>query len=65
MSAYWSNFVARAFERAVDEHRPRDQATMRAAALELRARGLTPRDISAALRLSEAAVLALLLEGTT
>lgn len=41
-------------------HRPADRATLRAAAVELRARGLTPRDISAALKLSERAVLDLL-----
>ncbi len=43
-----------------DRHRPADWRTLRAAAVELRARGLTPADIAAALRLSEAAVRALL-----
>lgn len=57
MSAYWQ--VADAFDRA-NEHRPQDRDTLRAAALELRSRGLTCRDVSAALRLSEAAIRALL-----
>jgi hypothetical protein len=43
-----------------DRHRPQDRQTVRAAAVELRQRGLTPADIGAALRLSEAAVRALL-----
>lgn len=41
-------------------HRPTDPATIRAAAVELAARGLTPRDIASALRLSEDAVRELL-----
>jgi len=41
-------------------HRPTDPAGMRKAAVELHERGLTPRDISIALELSEAAVHALL-----
>ncbi len=41
-------------------HAPTDRATLRAAAVELRARGLTSRDIAATLRLSEAAVRDLL-----
>ncbi len=41
-------------------HRPADRSVLRAAAVELHSRGLTPRDISAALRLSEAAVRDLL-----
>ena len=45
---------------APDRHRPVDRAVLAAAAVELAARGLTPRDIAAALRLSEAAVLELL-----
>ena len=43
-----------------DRHRPDDHATVRAAAIELRARGLQPRDIAPALRISEAAVRAML-----
>ena len=58
MSAYWSTLVAGAFDR--DQHRPQDRATLRAAALELQARGLTLFDIGSALRLSEAAVRDLL-----
>ena len=45
---------------APDRHRPVDRAALRAAAVELAARGLTPRDIAAALRLSEAAVRGML-----
>ena len=41
-------------------HRPADRAVLRAAAVELQARGLTPRDIAAALRLTDAAVRDLL-----
>jgi hypothetical protein len=55
MSGYWSTLVAAAFSRR-DAHRPQDRATLRAAARELRARGLTPVDIATALRLSCAAV---------
>jgi DNA-binding CsgD family transcriptional regulator len=43
-----------------DRHRPLDPATLRAAAAELRSRGLTHRDIAAALSLSEPAVRQLL-----
>ena len=43
-----------------DRYRPLDRDTARAAAVELRARGLMPADISAALKLSEAAVRELL-----
>lgn len=57
--SYWSLMVASAFDRS-REHAPQDRATLRVAALELRARGLTPRDIAAALRLSEGAVLDLI-----
>ncbi|HUN27397.1 MAG TPA: helix-turn-helix domain-containing protein [Steroidobacteraceae bacterium] len=42
------------------EHRPRDRETLRAAAVELRARGLTARDIGEALGLSERAVRVLM-----
>ncbi|MDA8348498.1 MAG: hypothetical protein M0038_06810 [Pseudomonadota bacterium] len=41
-------------------HRPADRATLRAAAVELQARGLTSRDIAAALRLTDAAARDLL-----
>jgi hypothetical protein len=43
-----------------DPHRPHDRETLRAAALELHSRGLTPRDIAVCLRLSEGAVRSLL-----
>jgi len=43
-----------------DQHRPVDRATTRAAAVELRARGLTIEDIADALQLSEGAVRDLL-----
>jgi orotate phosphoribosyltransferase-like protein len=59
MSGYWSTLVAAAFSRR-DAHRPQDRDTLRAAALELAGRGLTPADIAEALRLSEAAVRELL-----
>jgi hypothetical protein len=39
-----------------DLHRPADRQTLRVAAVELRQRGLTDRDIGAALRLTDAAV---------
>lgn len=41
MSACWSTMVAGAFDRS-HEHAPRDRATLRAAALELKARGSYP-----------------------
>jgi hypothetical protein len=41
-------------------HRPFDRDTLRAAAHEMRSRGLTPRDIGAALQLTEASVRQLL-----
>ena len=41
-------------------HRPADRSVLRAAAVELHSRGLTPRDIAAALGLTERAVRALL-----
>ena len=47
-----------------DRHRPSDPATLRAAAVELRSRGLTDRDIGQALGIAEAAVRQLL-EGST
>ena len=43
-----------------DNHRPAERAVLRAAAVELHARGLTARDIAAALGLTERAVRALL-----
>jgi hypothetical protein len=49
-----------ALDLGATRHRPADRATLHAAALELRARGLTPRDIAAALRLTDAAVRDLL-----
>ncbi|MGC8519279.1 MAG: helix-turn-helix domain-containing protein [Steroidobacteraceae bacterium] len=60
MSTYWTTLVSGAFDRSPP--RPQDRATLRAAALELRARGLTPLDIAEALRLSERAVRDLLHE---
>jgi DNA-binding NarL/FixJ family response regulator len=59
VSAYWSTLVAAAFPRR-DLHRPTDPAALRAAAIELSGRGLTARDIAAALHISEAAVRVLL-----
>ena len=59
MNGYWSTLVATAFPRR-DAHRPADRRTLRAAALELRARGLTPIDIAAALGLTERAIRDLL-----
>jgi Flp pilus assembly protein TadD len=47
------------FHRA-QQHRPTDTETLRAAAVELAQRGLTPRDIGAALRLDPTAVRRLL-----
>lgn len=43
-----------------DRHRPHDRQTLRAAAVELRQRGLTYRDVGQALGMSESAVSALL-----
>lgn len=43
-----------------DRYRPLDREACRVAVRELASRGLTPRDIAAALRLSEGAVRALL-----
>ncbi len=59
MNTYWSRLVAPVFDRS-PHNPPLDRAVLRAAALELRARGLTPRDIAAALRLTDAAVRDLL-----
>lgn len=59
MTGYWDVLVRSAFDRA-EQHRPQDRATLRAAAVELSARGLLPADISAALRLSDEAVRELL-----
>ncbi len=63
MSAYWSTLVAGAFD-GRDRHRPADSQTLRVAALELRERGLTERDIAQALRIGEGAVRALLQDAT-
>ena len=72
MSApYWQTLVAAAY--SADEspqldgdlarqHRPTDRATLRAAALELRSRGMTPFDIAETLRLPESAARELLEE---
>jgi hypothetical protein len=57
MSTYWQTMVRSAFQ---DRTEQLDRETVRAAAWELRQRGLTNRDVGAALRLSEAAVQALL-----
>ena len=57
-SSYWSALVAPVFDRSPPP--PQDRAVLRAAALELRVRGLQPRDIAAALKLSEFAVRQLL-----
>lgn len=43
-----------------DLHRPKDREALRVAAIELRWRGLTARDIASALGLTEAAVRQLL-----
>ncbi len=48
-----------AFDRS-PHNPPLDRAVLRAAALELRARGLTPLDIAEALKLTERAVRQLL-----
>lgn len=58
--SYWQTMVRHAFQDRAEQHRPQDRATLRDAALELRARGLLPADISAALRLSDEAVRELL-----
>jgi len=47
-------------EALAELHRPHDKATLRAAAVELRSRGLTYRDISEALGLTVWAVAQLL-----
>jgi DNA-directed RNA polymerase specialized sigma24 family protein len=46
--------------RRAEQHRPRDEEALRAAAIDLCRRGLTDRDISAALRIPLAAVKQLL-----
>lgn len=58
--SYWQTMVAGAFDRAQQQHAPPDRESARAAARELRARGLTPADIAAALRISEGATRELL-----
>lgn len=63
-TGYWDVLVRGAFDRA-ERHRPQDRATLRVAAQELRARGLTMFDIASALRLSEGAVRDLLDEEVT
>ncbi len=59
MNSYWSGLVAPAFDRS-RLHTPQDRDSLCAAARELQSQGLTPRDIAAALRLPERAVLELL-----
>jgi hypothetical protein len=59
MSAHWQTLVANVYDRT-EQHRPLDRETVRAAARELRQRGLTPLDIADALKLSEAAICELL-----
>lgn len=63
----WSTPVASAYENSprTENFPPPDRDTARAAAVELRSRGLTPRDIAAALRLSEAVVSQMLGEPRT
>ena len=58
MSAYWSTLVSSAFDRDLPQSLDRDAA--RAAAVELRQRGLTVADIANALRISIGAVRDLL-----
>jgi hypothetical protein len=48
---------------AAELHRPRDEATLRVAAMELRSRGMTERDIGQALGVGETAVRQLLCHG--
>jgi len=55
---YWGSLVQPVLGR--DAHRPQDQAGMRSAVRELAASGLQPRDIAAALSLTEGAVRQLL-----
>lgn len=56
MSSYWETLVAGAYDRQARKHQPQTREEMRAAVVELRQRGLLPRDIAAALQISEAAV---------
>ena len=48
------------YRRLAELHKPSDQDSLHAAAVELQSRGLMPRDIAQALGLSEAAVTVLL-----
>ena len=61
MNTYWSRLVAPVFGRS-PHNPPLDRAVLRAAAVELQARGLQPRDIAEALKLTERAVRDLLHE---
>ena len=56
--SYWRAMVGSAFE--YEPERPPNRDTARAAAIELRAQGLTVADISAALKASEGAIWQLL-----
>jgi hypothetical protein len=44
------------YARRAEQHKPTDERTLRAAAVELSSRGLTPRDVGEALRLDPTAV---------
>jgi hypothetical protein len=44
------------YARRAEQHRPTDEPALRAAALELRGRGLTPHDVGEALRMDPTAV---------
>ncbi len=57
-AGYWGTLVKPALSR--DAHRPHYRNMMRAAALELAARGLTARDVAQALSITEAAARQLL-----
>ena len=54
----------RDYRRLAEAHKPQDEQTLRVAAIELRARGLTARDIGDALSLDPSAVRRLLDERT-
>ena len=47
------------YRKLADLNKPKDEATLRAAAIELRSRGLTDRDVAEALGLSTDAVTTL------
>jgi hypothetical protein len=57
---------ARDYQRRAEQYRPATQAELRTAVDEFAAQGLTPRDISSAIRLPLDAVINILFpEGTT